>query len=331
MKQYKDLLQNILANGVEKESGRPNMPNTFGISKADMSFDLQDGFPLLTLKKTPIKSVIHELLWFLRGETNIKYLLDNNVTIWTPDAYRWYVKKLKTHSINPTSSKLYSHLPKNIDEFADAIKKGKAYHKSEAWSFSDIGYELGDLGKVYGYQWRNQNGVDQVADVIKGLKTNPYSRYHIINGWNKADFVEMALPPCHLLYQFIYQPRNGQPYLDLNMYQRSCDTFLGVPFNIASASLLLHIVAQACEMNAGTFNWIGGDTHLYVNHMDQVKECISREPKTLPVISIKKYISSLEDIESLTIDDFDLKGYDDPHPRIKAPLSVGLDENEWDW
>ena len=341
MKQYLNLLQNIIDNGVEKESGRANMPNTIGISFGHIEHDLKDGFPLLTTKKMYWKGIIHELLWFLRGETNIKYLIDNNVNIWNGDAYRWYINHYNKHYSNDS-------LKLSIKEFIEKIKENKLEfnHYSE--------YKLGDLGKVYGYQWRNQNGIDQIKDVINGLKNNPYSRYHIIDGWNKADFKDMALPPCHLLYQFIVRPLNFKKrekfwnnleygmkdgydltneilnqdnipkfYLDLNMYQRSVDTFLGAPFNIASMSILNMIFAKTCNMISGKINWIGGDTHLYVTHLNQVKEQLQREPMQLPEMKIKKDLNSLEDILNLTIDDFELINYNS-HSKIKAELSVGL-------
>ncbi|MFW6246629.1 MAG: thymidylate synthase [bacterium] len=355
MKQYQDLLQNIVNNGIEKESGRPNMPNTIGISNATITMDLNDGFPLLTTKKMYWKGIVHELLWFLRGETNIKYLVDNKVNIWNQDAYRWYLKYHKKSNVKTP--------PLTIEQFVDTIKNNEI--KNPHFEGSD--YCLGDLGKVYGYQWRNQNGVDQVKDVLNGLKTNPYSRYHIIDGWNKADFPEMALPPCHLLYQFIVRPMSfkerrdlaykyavennkipllidahgdtGTPeymrvidetgwnipkfYLDLNMYQRSVDTFLGCPFNLASMSLMLMIFAKASNMIAGKAFWIGGDTHLYVNHMPMVVEQLSRDPRPLPKMFITKQLYGLDDILSLSIDDFQLLGYD-PHPTIKAELFTGI-------
>jgi len=348
MREYLDVLQKILDEGIEKESGRANMPNTIGISKADISMDLSEGFPLLTTKRMFWKGIVHELLWFLRGETNIKYLVDNNVNIWNGDAYRWYLKFCGT-LVEPEYDYLMDDpienktRPFTMEEFIEAIKAGNLGNSQE--------YRLGDLGKVYGYQWRNQNGVDQIKDILDGLKTNPYSRYHILDGWNKADFPEMALPPCHLLYQFIVRPmteeerrnwaswefdnlkewsvaemdKHGVPkfYLDLNMYQRSCDTFLGVPFNIASMSLLLMIIAKASNMETGVANWIGGDTHLYVSHLDAVKEQLSREPHELPNMHIDKELNSLEDIEKLTIDDFDLCDYE-YHPTIKAELFTGL-------
>ena len=348
MKQYLDLLQNILDNGVEKESGRANMPNTIGISHGVIKMDLQEGFPLLTTKKMYLKGIIHELLWILRGDTNIKYLVDNNVNIWNGDAYRWYLSRFTKNY------DLYSQ-----EEFIEKIKEGKLQQFSKNIDWEDpkvlentwIKYRLGDLGKVYGYQWRNQNGVDQIRDVIEGLRDNPYSRYHIIDGWNKSDFKDMALPPCHLLYQFIVRPiskeergkigydkweylRKNKPknyvdsdvpkfYLDLNMYQRSCDTFLGVPFNIASMSILLILFAKVSNMIPGVATWIGGDTHLYVDHIPQVKEQLSRTPKKLPGIGITKKLNSLEDILALTIDDFVLVNYE-PYDAIKAELFTGI-------
>jgi thymidylate synthase len=333
MKQYLELLQNIVDNGVEKESGRANMPNTIGISHAVIKMDLQEGFPLLTTKKMYWKGIVHELLWFLRGETNIKYLVDNNVNIWNGDAYRWYLKKHEELEMeSPTQT---------IEEFIECIKSGKINIHRE--------YTRGDLGKVYGYQWRNQNGVDQIKEVIEGLKSNPYSRYHIIDGWNKADFKESALPPCHLLYQFIVRPLSFEErrklipenipnifshadldvinipkfYLDLSMFQRSCDVGLGVGFNLASMSLLLMIFAKASNMIAGVATWIGGDTHIYVNHIDLLKEQIKREPYVLPEMKINKKLSSLDDILSLNIDDFELINYN-YHPTIKMELFVGL-------
>lgn len=356
MKQYLELLSKILTEGVEKESGRANMPNTIGISKADISMNLSDGFPLLTTKKMFWKGMVHELLWFLRGETNIKYLVDNKVNIWNPDAYRWYLKYFKIWCPNDNDE------PLTLEEFVDAIKNITPERLKDYWFTPEIDYCLGDLGKVYGAQWRNQNGVDQIMEVMEGLKNNPYSRYHIIDGWNKADFPEMALPPCHLLYQFIVRPldmderinlgnsnndwyneakendERGIPhnfeamcnihnipkfYLDLNMYQRSCDTALGVPFNIASMSLLLMLVAKANGMIAGVANWIGGDTHLYVSHLDKAREQIEREPLQLPELKINKEIKCLDDILALTIDDFELVDYKS-HDPIKFELFVGL-------
>ena len=371
MKQYLDLLQNIKDNGVEKESGRANMPNTIGLSFGNIKMDLSEGFPLLTTKKMFWKGIVHELLWFLRGETNIKYLVDNKVNIWNGDAYRWYLKYADTVEDGDKITSGHANiLHKNedgslntfsIEQFVEKILNSA---KLPNMCHSHYGeYTLGDLGKVYGAQWRNQNGVDQVQDVMDGLKTNPYSRYHIIDGWNKENFKEMALPPCHLLYQFIVRPLTVQKkvdwlnenypmhglepwtvekiaddeylkdveyefhvpkfYLDLNMYQRSCDSLLGIPFNIASMSLLLMLFAKANNMVPGISNWIGGDTHLYINHLPQVEEQLSREPMNLPELNINKELNSLDDILSLTIDDFELINYES-HGKIKAELFTGL-------
>lgn len=364
MQQYLDLLTKIVQTGVEKESGRDNMPNTIGISHGVIQMDLGEKFPLLTTKKLHFKGIVNELLWFLRGETNIKWLIDNGTNIWNDDAYRWYQKhrligleRLKNseltqdqldHMLGFDDKKEYTQ-----EEFIEHIKNNEQWKSVAVWS---NGYRLGDLGKIYGYQWRNQNGVDQVKDVIDGLKKNPYSRYHIIDGWNKTDFPEMALPPCHLLYQFIVRPLTTEQrweylqsvewndfkqqsiedaelnricdehnvpkfYLDLNLYQRSCDTMLGVPYNISSMSILLKIMAKVSNMLPGVATWIGGDTHLYVNHLPAVDEQLAREPKELPTMEIKKEINTLEDILALKFEDFELKGYD-PHPKLTNPTDL---------
>lgn len=345
MKQYLDLLKNILDNGREKESGRVNMPNTLGLSHGIIEMkNVEENFPLLTTKKMFWKGIVHELLWFLRGETNIKYLVDNKVNIWNGDAYRWYLKQAKDRNIEPQI--------KTIEEFVDIIKS-MPIGGYEVW---DSKYRLGDLGKIYGYQWRNQNGVDQISDIINDLKNNPYGRYKILDAWNKKDFPEMSLAPCHLLYQFIVRPMTHEEreeysrsksilnpsknewkwteeqldhynvpkyYLDLNMYQRSCDVGLGVGFNLASMSLLLLIFTKTVNMVAGDAFWIGGDTHIYVNHIDGLKEQLKRESYPLPKMKINKELNSLDDIMNLTIDDFELIGYKS-HPSIRLELSVGL-------
>ena len=214
MQQYLDLLKKIVDTGVEKESGRDNMPNTIGISHAVIQMNLADKFPLLTTKKLHFRGIVNELLWFLRGDTNIKWLVDNGTNIWNDDAYRWYqkhrllgIERIKNSSLSQDDIDHFVALDYDEEysqeKFIDLIKANELGDSIAIWSGD---YRLGDLGKIYGYQWRNQNGVDQVKDVIDGLKKNPYSRYHIIGGWNKSDFPEMALPPCHLLYQFIVRP-----------------------------------------------------------------------------------------------------------------------------
>ena len=320
MKQYQDLLKTILKEGVWKDAARQNMPRTISLFGTRMQFDMSEGFPLLTTKKMYYKAIFVELIWFLKGDTNIKYLVDNKCNIWNKDAYRWYLKQWNEYDDCYDFEKgLDNENPWNFDIFVDLIKKGEIYQTAIPSE-----YTLGDLGKVYGYQWRNQNGVDQVKEVIEGIKSNPYSRYHIIDAWQKSDFAEMALPPCHLLYQFNCRKDENQKFvLDLQMYQRSVDSFLGLPFNIASASLLLHIVAKTVNMKPGVFTWIGGDTHIYENHLDQVNELLIRDPLLLPSISINKDICTIEDVEQLKLEDIKISGYDS-YPPIKAELSVGL-------
>lgn len=264
MKQYLYLLDHVVKTGVKKEdrTGTGTI-STFGYQ---MRFNLQEGFPLLTTKKLHLKSIIYELLWFLNGDTNIKYLNDNKVRIW--------------------------------DEWAD---------------------ENGDLGNIYGYQWRswpapNGSSVDQISQIIDSIKNNPDSRRHIVSAWNVADIKNMALPPCHILFQFYVA--NGK--LSCQLYQRSADIFLGVPFNIASYAILLKMVAQATGLEAYEFIHTLGDAHIYLNHLDQVKLQLSREPKSLPNLKINP---DKKDIFSFEFEDFELENYD-PHPHIKGAISV---------
>ena len=264
MKQYLDLLRHIRANGVMK-SDRTGV-GTQSVFGYQMRFNLQDGFPLLATKKVFTKGIIHELLWFISGNTNIGYLLDNNVHIW--------------------------------DEWAD---------------------ENGDLGPVYGHQWRSWptpdgGHIDQLAGVVESLKHNPDSRRHIVCAWNVGEIDKMALPPCHCLFQFYVA--DGK--LSCQLYQRSCDIFLGVPFNIASYSLLTHMIAQQCDLDVGDFVWTGGDCHIYNNHFEQVELQLSREPRPYPKLVIRRRPDS---IFGYKFEDFEIVGYD-PHPMIKAPIAV---------
>lgn len=296
MKQYLDLLRKIKEDGAVK-SDRTGT-GTKSIFGYQMRFDLREGFPLLTTKKVYLKGIIHELLWFLNGDTNIKYLADNNVHIWDNDAYRYYNELCIRHGV----------LPVDRESFI-----------ASAGEQSPIeGYRFGDLNHVYGYQWRSWpagdgTAIDQIAEVVESIKKNPDSRRLIVSAWNVAEVSEMALPPCHVLFQFYVC--NGR--LSCQLYQRSADTFLGVPFNIASYALLTMMIAQVCGLEAGEFIHTLGDAHLYLNHLEQVDEQLSREPRRLPVMRLNPAVASIFDFR---YEDFTLEDYD-PHPTIKAEMS----------
>lgn len=262
--QYETLLEHCYKTGVDK-SDRTGV-GTRSVFGYQMRFNLAEGFPLVTTKKLHIRSIVHELLWFLSGSSNIKYLHDNGVSIW--------------------------------DEWAD---------------------ENGDLGPVYGVQWRSWPApdgrkIDQISNLIEGIKKNPDSRRHLVVAWNPAEVDKMALPPCHCLFQFYVA--NGK--LSCQLYQRSCDIFLGVPFNIASYSLLTHMVAQQCDLEVGDFVWTGGDCHIYKNHLEQVELQLSRAPRAYPKLVISRKPSSIFDYK---FEDLVIEGYD-PWPHIKAPIAV---------
>ena len=296
MKQYLELLAKIRHEGVVR--GDRTGTGTKGIFGYQMRFDLQQGFPLLTTKRVFLKGVIHELLWFLRGDTNIKYLVENGVHIWDSDAYRYYNELCVKHGV----------LPVDMDTFLGAAGVESPIE----------GYRFGDLNHVYGYQWRSWpkgdgSTIDQIKQVIDTIKRNPSSRRMIVSAWNVADVEDMALPPCHTMFQFYV----AEGRLSCQLYQRSADTFLGVPFNIASYALLLMMIARECDLEAGEFIHTLGDAHLYLNHLEQADEQLSREPRKLPTMHLNAEVKSIFDYR---YEDFTLEGYD-PHPAIKAPLS----------
>ncbi|MBW3568253.1 MAG: thymidylate synthase [Proteobacteria bacterium] len=264
MKQYLELMRRARFDGTEKHDRTGT--GTLSVFGHQMRFDLADGFPMVTTKKLHLRSIIHELLWFLKGDTNVKYLQDNGVSIW--------------------------------NEWAN---------------------EQGDLGPVYGHQWRswpapNGEHIDQISKVLEQIRSNPDSRRMIVSAWNVADIDRMALAPCHAFFQFYVAAGK----LSCQLYQRSADIFLGVPFNIASYALLTHMVAQQCNLEVGDFVWTGGDCHLYMNHLEQADEQLSREPLPLPTLNIRRRPPTLFDYE---FEDFEISGYTS-HPHIKAPVAV---------
>jgi thymidylate synthase len=305
MRQYLDLLRDIKANGVKK-SDRTGI-GTVSVFGRQMRFDLSDGFPAVTTKKLFMRGIIHELIWFLQGSTNIKYLVDNDIHIWDDWPYKAYLLK-QSKKVPEINGPEWS---KGIREFTERIKKD-----------ADFARWHGELGPVYGYQWRNWptpdgRHIDQIKNVIQTLKSNPDSRRMIVSAWNVADIDEMSisgLPPCHLLFQFYVA--NGK--LSCQMYQRSADTFLGVPFNIASYALLTMMVAQVVGLKPGEFIHTFGDTHLYLNHLKQVDTQLARKPRALPKMKINPDVN---DIFEFKFEDFELTGYD-PHPAISAPIAV---------
>ena len=300
MKQYLDLLKEIKDKGVRKEDRTGT--GTISIFGHQMRFDLQEGFPLVTTKKVNFDSILHELLWFVRGDTNIEYLVKNKVNIWNEWPFKsWLEKTNQLQDIEMHSEEW----KEKLNEFVDKIKNSEAFAR-----------EYGDLGPVYGKQWRDFEGVDQLNQVIEDLKTNPNSRRHIVSAWNPKEIpvmIKSGLPPCHTLFQFYV----SEGKLSCQLYQRSADVFLGVPYNIASYALLTCMIASVIDLVPGEFVHSLGDTHIYLNHLEQVDEQLSRAPHRLPKIEINKK-TSLFDYE---YEDFELIEYKS-HPFISAPIAV---------
>ncbi|KIL44131.1 thymidylate synthase [Jeotgalibacillus soli] len=314
MQQYLDLLYKVLEEGTEK-SDRTGT-GTISSFGHQMKFDLSEGFPLVTTKKVPFKLIASELLWFIKGDTNIKYLLEHNNHIWDEWAFKNWVESPGYYGPDMTDFGLRSQ---RDPEFKKIYDDQKRKFLTSILENEEFARKYGELGDVYGKQWRawkKSNGdiIDQLHDVIDSIKHNPDSRRHIVSAWNPEDIPSMALPPCHTLFQFYVA--DGK--LSCQLYQRSGDLFLGVPFNIASYALLTHMIAKQCDLVPGQFIHTIGDAHIYSNHMDQVKEQLTREPRSLPKLEINM---QGKDIFNLQLEDIQLLDYN-PHPAIKAPVAV---------
>jgi len=354
MQQYKQLIQDILSKGTYKSPAREGMAPTIGLFGYQMRFNLAEGFPIVTTKPIHWKSVVYELLWFLRGDTNIKFLVDNGVSIWNEDAYNYYCKKFDYHYPSSKDSKI------TFETFMKFVKDEDVLNEPVFFdSSSPVRYYLGDCGQQYGKLWRDWQGVDQFSDLVKGLIKNPEGRRHIITAWNPSTLNDMALNACHAFVQFncrkltfdercaIYIKTSNHPvfaldivpitedeleqnsvpkyYLDCHLYQRSADTILGVPFNISSYALLTYIVAELCGFAVGEFIHSFGDVHIYENHIDAAKETLDRECFKLPTLALIDFEKDDSKFEKFGIHNFHLIDYKH-HPKLKSPtkLSTGL-------
>ncbi|MDQ0896600.1 thymidylate synthase [Paenibacillus sp. V4I7] len=314
MKAYQELLQDILTNGTKKEDRTGT--GTISVFGRQMRFDLAAGFPLVTTKRVPFRLIASEMLWFIKGDTNIRYLLQHNNHIWNEWAFKKWVESadysgpdMRNFGLRSQQDETFKlQYDEQMDEFVKKVLENDEFAK-----------QYGELGDVYGKQWRDwtttQGGtIDQLKEVIHMIKTNPDSRRLIVSAWNPEDVPSMALPPCHTLFQFYV----AEGKLSCQLYQRSADTFLGVPFNIAGYALLTHLIAHECGLGVGEFVHTIGDAHIYSNHMDQIQTLLSREPRELPTLKLNKDVASIFDFD---VSDIEMLDYN-PHPTIKAPVAV---------
>ena len=314
MKAYQELLQDILTHGTKKEDRTGT--GTISVFGRQMRFDLAAGFPLVTTKRVPFRLIASEMLWFIKGDTNIRYLLQHNNHIWNEWAFKKWVESADYSGPDMSNFGLRSQqdetfklqYDEQMDEFVKKVLEDDEFAK-----------QYGELGDVYGKQWRDwtttQGGtIDQLKEVIQMIKTNPDSRRLIVSAWNPEDVPSMALPPCHTLFQFYV----AEGKLSCQLYQRSADTFLGVPFNIAGYALLTYLIAHECRLGVGEFVHTIGDAHIYTNHMDQIQTLLSREPRELPTLKLNKDVASIFDFD---VSDIEMMDYN-PHPTIKAPVAV---------
>ena len=311
---YLNLCQHVLNNGVKKEDRTGT--GTISVFGHQMRFNLQDGFPLLTTKRVPFRLIASELLWFIKGDTNIKFLLQHNNNIWNEWAFKKWVESSEYEGPDMTD---FGIRALQDEEFNQAYLEQMELFKGRILEDDEFAAKYGELGNVYGKQWRDWKtasgeAIDQLRDVVEQIKRNPSSRRLIVSAWNPEDVPTMALPPCHTLFQF--QVADGK--LSCQLYQRSADIFLGVPFNIASYALLTHLIAAECGLEVGEFVHTLGDAHIYLNHIEQVKTQLERQPKALPRLVIDDSFTSIFD---MSLDQIRIEGYD-PHPTIKAPIAV---------
>ncbi|HWI50042.1 MAG TPA: thymidylate synthase [Rummeliibacillus sp.] len=314
MEQYLDLCRHVLENGNDK--GDRTGTGTWSVFGYQMRFNLQDGFPLMTTKKTAFRLIATELLWFLKGDTNVRTLIAQKNHIWDEWAFEKWVQSEDYKGPDMTD---FGHRVLKDEMFKQQFDEQMAVFQNNILEDEEFAQKFGDLGPVYGKQWRSwpdaKGGtIDQIQNVIESIKKNPNSRRHIVTAWNPAEVDDMALPPCHSLFQFYVA--DGK--LSCQLYQRSADVFLGVPFNIASYALLTHLIAKECGLEVGDFVHTLGDAHIYKNHLNQVKEQLSRTPRALPKLVIK---TDKDSIFEYDMADLAIEGYD-PYPRIAAPISV---------